>query len=357
MNKQIKTHRVLGLMSGTSLDGLDLCIADFQLGSKEQWEFEILATETIAYSKNWVEKLQNADQFEGRHLINLHFSYGKLLGEISRRFISKCRLTPKLIASHGHTLFHETERGFTFQLGHPAAIAAETGINVVGDFRSLDLALGGEGAPLVPFGDKQLFPQYTHCLNFGGICNTSFQNPIDQRIAFDICPFNMVLNFLSQKHFNLGFDDGGEIAASGNFHQTLFEELNQLDYYRKKPPKSIGKEWVYEKVIPLLNNNLIPAEDKLHTFSKHIVFQIKKSLPKKDSPILITGGGAKNNFIFQLLQKDRKRLILPSETLIDFKEALIFAFLGLKRQLEETNLLCSSTGSKRDSCSGSIFLA
>ena len=355
MNKQIKRYRVLGLMSGTSLDGLDLCLSDYSLSESQVWKYKIIATKTLGYSNSWLSFLRNASKVSGEELISLHFKYGTFLGESSRNFLEKKDYSPLLIASHGHTIFHQPEQGFTFQLGHPASIAAGSGFPVVADFRSLDLALGGQGAPLVPFGDEYLFSEYSHCFNFGGICNVSYKNQEGERIAYDICPFNMVLNYLSQKHFNRKFDQDGLFSAAGKLNQSLVDRLNQIPYYQKDPPKSLGREWVFSQLIPIINQYDIPPKDKMRSFCHHIVDQISKVITDKNSHILISGGGAKNKFIIELLRRKGVEIQLPSESLIDFKEALIFGFLGLKRYRREENILSSSTGSKRDSSSACIY--
>ncbi len=355
MNKQNKSHRVLGIMSGTSLDGLDFCLSDFYF-QNNQWNFTIIEATTFNYSKQWETKLKEAENLSGEKLIQLHFEYGKYIGDKAREFIDQFQLKTDLIASHGHTIFHQIDKGFTFQLGHGASIAAASTLTTVSDFRSLDVALGGQGAPLVPFGEKALFPNHSIFMNFGGICNITFVEG-DKISAFDICPFNMVLNFICQKEFNTYFDKGGKISQSGKLNSELLKKLNALNYYHQKPPKSLGKEWVYKEVIPLLNESNVSPTDQLFTFSQHIADQIHKAISSTKKEVLITGGGAKNQFILDLLQAKKIKLQVPEEKIIDFKEALIFGFLGLKRFLNETNTLKSVTGSSKDNSGGTIFLS
>lgn len=355
MVKQNKQFKVLGIMSGTSLDGVDLCLCKFELHGNA-WNFQLLEAETIPYSKTWIEKLKNIENDRADRLIQLHFEYGHYLGNLAQQFIGRTDHKVDLISSHGHTIFHQVEKGFTFQLGHGASIAASSNFPVASDFRSMDVALKGQGAPLVPFGDRLLFSEYDCCINLGGICNLSYEEN-GLRKAYDICPFNMVLNHLMQKEFNLPFDEDGRKSAEGAFNKTLFDHLNQFEYYQLNPPKSLGKEWVFKKVIPLLEKSELPIKDLLHTFSLHIVHQLNLAVKKinKNPSILITGGGVKNKFIIQKLQKENENIKIPELNLIDFKEAIIFSFLGLKRFLRQINTISSATGSTKDSCGGTIF--
>lgn len=343
-------------MSGTSLDGVDLCLVDFKR-TDSFWNFNVIKAETFTYNNLWFKNLKKAETCLGNQLAQLHFEYGKFLGEKAAHFLESDSLTTDLIASHGHTIFHQIENGFTFQLGHGAALAAESNLLTVSDFRSLDVALGGQGAPLVPFGDQELFSEFDSCINLGGIANLSFEKK-GSRLAFDICACNMVLNYLMNKHFDKEFDFNGEISRQGKINPSLLTQLNQQEFFHVNGPKSLGKEWVFEKIIPLLEDSSIPIRDQLFTFSKHCAFQIGKALQSNqiNSNILLTGGGSKNSFLVQLIQSEGIEITLPEEKIIDFKEAIIFAFLGLKRFLNEVNTLKSVTGACRDSCGGSIYL-
>jgi len=343
-------------MSGTSFDGIDFCLADFQV-NKNEWSYNILFSETIEYENNWKEKILTIEKAAGADLIKLHFEYGQYLGKLSYDLLKKYNQDADLVASHGHTIFHQIDKGFTFQLGNGASIAAASGITTVCDFRSLDVALGGEGAPLVPFGDALLFSEYDCCINLGGIANFSFQKE-DARLAYDIAPANMVLNYLYKLEYQGEYDDRGLISKTGSFNKSLFSALNLNDYYAKHPPKSLGKEEVFEQIIPLINKSNVSIADKLYTYSKHLAFQIAECITKNgiNGPILITGGGAKNDFLMTLLKEYNLDIIFLEETITDYKEALIFAFLGLNRFLKRNNTLKSVTGASKDSCSGSIFL-
>lgn len=342
-------------MSGTSLDGIDLCLAEFkQINSS--WEHTILASQTDSYSKKWENKLRNIENEAAVELAQLDFEYGKLLGFHAKEFLTEHNLTANLIASHGHTIFHQIEKGFTYQLGHGAAIAAASDKLCINDFRSLDVALGGQGAPLVPFGDEHLFSLFEACVNLGGIANFSL-NQNGTRIAYDICVCNMVLNYFTNKYFSVPYDKNGQISRTGNLILTLYDKLNTLGFFNTKPPKSLGKEWVHETIIPLMEEESAPLADKLFTFSSHVAFQIARNLKSNgvSKNILFTGGGSKNLFLMELLRKQGLDFSLPDEKTIDFKEALIFAFLGLNRYLGITNTLKSVTGAVRDSSGGCIY--
>lgn len=343
-------------MSGTSFDGIDLCLSEFQ-HSNSQWNFSIIKAETIAYTEEWKQKLLQIEKANGENLIQLHFEYGHFLGKIAKDFLKEHRLNADLIASHGHTIFHQIEKGFTFQLGHGASIAASSEIITVADFRSLDVALQGEGAPLVPFGDMHLFGQYSCCLNIGGIANLSIKKE-SEIIAFDIAPANMVLNHIYQSNFDGDFDIDGVISKTGSKSEDLFTTLNSIDFYHKKAPKSLGKEWVFEVLMPQLTSSGLEPKDLLCTYTHHLVHQISKVIHEAcpNKKVLITGGGAKNKFLLQLLDQESIQTESIDENTVDFKEALIFAFLGVTRYLERNNTLKSVTGAKRDSCGGSIFL-
>lgn len=343
---------VVGTMSGTSLDGLDLAAVEFRR-SKNRWNFSIVAAETKKYSGEWEEKLRTAPKLSGEQLIVLHNVYGQFTGQQINRFIKTRQLLPDLIASHGHTVFHQPEKGFTFQAGNGACIAAETGITTVADFRTSDVALGGQGAPLVPVGDRLLFPEYEACLNLGGFANISFEQN-GKRIAFDICPVNFILNDLAQKLIK-PYDENGELGRQGAIDNQLLEKLNQLEFYAQNPPKSLGREWVDKNFLPIMEKSNLPVQDQLRTAYEHLALQIAKAAPASGK-MLVTGGGAFNSFLMERLRQHLKcEIVIPSSEIINYKEALVFAFLGLLRYLGEINCYASVTGASRDSSSGVIF--
>ncbi|MGC5744078.1 anhydro-N-acetylmuramic acid kinase [Chryseobacterium sp. NFX27] len=341
--------QAIGLMSGTSLDGLDICFASFE--KKKDWNFQILKAETLPYSKNWEDKLRNSIHLSSEELLELHSEYGFYLGQKVREFIGCNHLENiDLIASHGHTVFHQPKKKFTLQIGDGRAIKIKTGLPVIYDFRSQDVLMGGNGAPLVPIGDELLFSDYDACLNLGGFSNISLKQN-GKRIAFDIAPVNIVLNRLANK-FNKNFDENGDLARKGNIDQDLLNKLNALDFYHQSHPKSLGIEWCNEAIFPLLEN--IDVTDAMATFTEHVAQQISNviSLNRLEN-VLCTGGGSYNTcLIDKIREKTEFAVIIPERQIIDHKEALIFAFMGVLRMKNEINVLSSATGSTGDHSSG-----
>lgn len=356
----MKKYDVVGLMSGTSLDGLDIAYVRFFHNTV--WRFEVIQCLSVVYDKELFFRLDQANHLNGLDLKMLDLHYGKWIGEKVKEFIESNNHSPELIVSHGHTVFHQPEIGLTHQIGDGYQIMMASGVKTICDLRSLDLTLGGQGAPLVPIGDKLLFDNYDFCLNLGGFSNISYTTA-GVRIAYDICPVNTVLNKLASK-FDLEYDKGGEIAISGKCNTDLLQKLNSLEYYFQKPPKSLGIEWVRENIFPILDVD--SPENVLKTFNHHIAQQItfsienivpevkKTYIPK----MLVTGGGAKNNFLIDLLRAQSNgkiEIIIPDNQIVDFKEAIIFAFLGLLRSLQKINTLKSVTGARTDSSGGLIY--
>ena len=345
----MKTYFAIGLMSGTSLDGLDICYAKFQ--NITNWEFEILKTETIPYSLEWKNRLQNAILLSAEDLLALDKEYGFYLGEKTQEFISKNNITDlDFIASHGHTVFHQPQRKFTLQIGDGRAIKLTTKKPVIYDFRSQDVLMGGNGAPLVPIGDELLFSQYDACLNLGGFSNISLQKN-HQRIAFDISPVNVVLNYFAEK-LGKNYDENGDFARNGAINFKILEQLNALTFYQKPAPKSLGVEFVNSEIFPLLKDEI--PENIIATFTEHIAEQIAKVFNDNQlKTVLVTGGGTFNTYLLEKIRgKSQTELIVPDENIINFKEALIFAFMGVLRLRNEVNVLCSATGSSENHCSG-----
>lgn len=345
------TYHAIGLMSGTSLDGLDICYAEFWKNTT--WKFQILNAETIPYPKIWFEKLKNAIHLKSEDLLALDVEYGFYLGEMVENFRKKNQLKKiDLIATHGHTVFHQPKRKFTLQIGDGRVIKVKNNFPIVYDFRSQDVILGGNGAPLVPIGDELLFSNYQACLNLGGFSNISFQNQ-NQRMAFDICPLNIVLNYFSEK-LGFHFDRNGELAKNGKVNLKVLHQLNELAFYQQNPPKSLGIEWVIQYIFPLLNK--MENIDVLATFTQHIVEQITFVFEKFNlKNCLITGGGALNIFLIEQLKKNAKtEIIIPEKNLIDYKEALIFALMGVLKIRQENNILCSATGSSKNHSAGIV---
>lgn len=361
-------YRVIGLMSGSSLDGLDIAYVQFQeTGGK--WTYEIVKAGCYPYDEEWMERLGNATDLNARDYLLLHTDYGRYIGKIVHTFITTNSLQyqVQLIASHGHTTFHIPSRQMTGQLGDGAAIAVETGINTVTDLRAMDIALGGQGAPIVPIGEKILLGEYDFCLNIGGIANISLNDP-NQNLAFDVCPANRVLNLLAGE-LGKPYDDGGDIAMSGRADQALLQKLNGLDYYGKPYPKSLANDFGTEVVYPLIKSSGVSVEDGLRTYVEHIGVQIKKSAEEllplvrnntKDLQLLATGGGALNDFMVErlktLLEPLNITVVIPDENLVQYKEALIMALMGVLRWREENNVLASVTGARRNSIGGAVWI-
>jgi anhydro-N-acetylmuramic acid kinase len=342
---------VIGVMSGTSLDGLDLACCHFEFN--EKWSFSLRHAITIPYSNYWRQLLEFLPNAMGVDVVKADMEYGHYIGKEIVKFIENTGIIPDLISSHGHTVFHQPDKGYTLQIGNGHAISAETGLPVVFDFRSLDVALGGQGAPLVPIGDQMLFGDYDCCLNLGGFANISFHDHKSGRVAYDICPVNIVLNYLSQKTGN-HFDNKGVMASSGNTDLLLLEILNKFEYYDREYPKSLGKEWVEQFVFPLLESSDISIKNQLNTFSAHIADQVCKALESAGpGSVLVTGGGAFNEFLIQTIKdKTRSEIIIPGTDTLNYKEAIVFALLGLLRFRNEINCLRSVTGASRNSVCG-----
>jgi len=351
----MEIYKVLGVMSGTSLDGLDLAYCKLVKGGN--WTYKILSTVTIPYSEKRKKILEAAHQLSGQELISLHAKFGKYIGEECKKFIRQHSLDVDFISSHGHTIFHQPKRGFTFQIGNGADIMAETGIPVVCDFRTQDVALGGQGAPLVPVGDHFLFGDYNACLNLGGFANISTQKGKNST-AWDIGAVNVVFNHFAKK-LGSEYDEGGSLARSGKYHEKLFMDLQKIDFYQELPPKSLGIEWVHQNLFHLLEKYTIPVEDVLHTYAFHMGEIIGMTIDKNQShKILITGGGAYNDFLIEKIkEKTKAEIIIPDDSTIQYKEALIFAFLGVLKWRGDVNVWKSVTGSKEDHISGVIFKA
>ncbi len=344
---------VLGVMSGTSLDGID--IAHLHFHYDETWNYKILAAETLAYPEDWKMTLSEAIFYDDERLHELNKRYTVYLSEVLSDFIAENKIKKiDAICSHGHTIKHEPENGFTLQIGNRPEVATLTGQKVVCDFRVQDVELGGQGAPLVPVGDELLFPEVQYCLNLGGFANVSTVLE-GERIAFDICPVNTVLNYLAEK-LDLPYDKNGEIAASGRTDEVLLEKLNSLPFYAQEPPKSLGIEWVNGNILPLLaGEKKIP--DLLNTYAVHAGIQISRMFDQNPgSKVLVTGGGAFNGFLMeQIKMRAKNDIFVPASKVVNYKEALIFGFLGVLKLRNEVNVLKSVTGSSKDHSSGVIY--
>lgn len=355
----MKTFDTIGLMSGTSLDGLDVAHVRFMHDSA--WQYEIIHTKSIPYPIALQSRLQKAMTSDGLALKKLDIFLGRWMGEQVKYFMDSEHFFADFIASHGHTIFHHPEEGITCQIGDGHQLATTTGLPVICDFRSLDVALGGQGAPLVPIGDRLLFSEYEMCLNLGGFSNISFENH-GNRVAFDICPVNTILNWLVNK-MGLQFDKDGVLARKGTLNKTLLRYLDQIPYYQTAPPKSLGVEWNEKYILPYLTKDTI--ENLLHTVCKHVARQIAQAIDtyfqkttNYKPRVLVTGGGAKNKFLMETIRKEADKkieFVIPDIQLVDFKEALLFAFLGVLRYTNKINTLRAVTGARFDSVGGIIY--
>lgn len=350
-------YSVVGVMSGTSLDGVDVIYAQFELDAVKAWHFTIIHSETVHYSSDWEKILRNLVSYSAIELEQIDTNYTNYLASIIKDFINKNKIkTIDAICSHGHTALHQPDRGITYQIGNKPTLATLLNETIVCDFRVQDVAFGGQGAPLVPIGDKLLFSKYDFCLNLGGFANMSTE--VDHnRIAYDICPVNIVLNHYT-KLIGLDYDNGGKIAATGRVNNDLLNRLNSLVFYKEDYPKSLGLEWVNNNVFPLIDSFQLETKDILKTFVAHISIQIAKEINKKtNGSVLITGGGAYNDYLIDTLKEySQHNIIIPSKILVEFKEALIFGFLGVLKLRNEINCLQSVTGATKDHSSGKKYL-
>lgn len=349
-----KSYQALGLMSGTSLDGLDLCLARFS--NPGNWQYEILAAETIEYSPGFRQQLESLFSRKPEELQQEHIEFGTYLGRMAADFLNRTGIPADLVSSHGHTFFHRPELGQTFQLGEGAAIAATCKLPVICDFRRPDVKAGGQGAPLVPVGDEYLFPGYDACLNLGGFSNISMKRD-GRRIAFDICPVNMLLNHIAAGN-GLVYDRDGEMARRGRVDPELLGRFESLAFYGKSGPRSLGREWFEQELLPLLESRQGNAEGLMRTAQEHIILRLLAVFEEyRVRDVLLTGGGVYNKALVEGLQERTATVItLPSEELISFKEALVFGFLGVLRMRGEINVFASVTGAPADHCAGTIHL-
>jgi anhydro-N-acetylmuramic acid kinase len=357
-------YKVIGLMSGSSLDGLDIVFTELQHNGGN-WTFEIRAASCYEYSQEWKDRLRNAVSLNALEYMLLHTDYGHYLGKEVNRFIEEHALHYQvgLVASHGHTTFHVPSRKMTGQLGDGAAMAAETQLPVVSDLRAMDLAFGGQGAPIVPIGEKLLLKGYGLFLNLGGIANLSLAKP-GGYIAFDVCTANRVLDLLASS-VNKDYDEGGQMAAIGNLNHELFNKLNELTYYSQPYPKSLANDFGTDEVYPLIRSFGLPHNDGLRTYVEHIVHQIRDSITRFDEQteprkLLVTGGGAFNQFLIGRLREELSPLGIsvevPDDNLVRYKEALVMALIGVLRWRQEYNVLSSVTGAQRDSIGGAVWI-
>ena len=347
-------YHIIGCMSGTSLDGLDLAYIKFLFN--EDVDFEIIHAATIEYSTEWQEKLRNLVRLSKEELKQTDNDYIAYLGQEIKTFITQNNITDiDAVCSHGHTALHVPEKGLTYQIGNLSHLAEITKNRVVCDFRVQDVKLGGQGAPLVPIGDKLLFSNYDFCLNLGGFANISFEKKY-QRFAYDVCPANIILNYYA-KQLGFDYDKNGDLARAGEINFELLKRLNALEYYKQPYPKSLGLEWVENYIFPMIDSYKISTYDILRTCVEHIATQLNNAIHlKSEVRVLLTGGGAFNSFLVDEFQlKSRNKIVLPEKKIIDYKEAVIFGLLGVLKLRNEINCLASVTGAEYDHSSGKIY--
>lgn len=352
-------YPMIGLMSGTSGDGLDIVFAHFSDADPKSWNFDLIKGETVPFPQTLAEELAQSHLLSAEKLALLDIAFGKWMGEQVAEFCQRNRFSPLAVASHGHTVYHQPHLGLTLQIGNGWPLHLSSGLPVVNDFRSLDVQLGGQGAPLVPIGDRLLFGEYDYCLNLGGIANISMESK-GKRIAFDICPFNLLFNHFAKK-VGKDYDEYGDLASQGNPISSLLQKLEHLPYYRIDGAKSLGREDIERDFLPLLEGETLPIPDTMATLSEHFALRIQKVLDdqfKQRNTMLCTGGGSYNRHFIDRLRsklKHNTEVLVPNESLVNFKEALVFAFLGLLRILGKTNSLSSVTGARKDSCGGTMY--
>lgn len=353
--QELFSKPLIGLMSGTSCDGLDIAACSFY-EEGTNFFFKLHDAVTVQYSDSFRNRLRGSTSLNGRELRILDIDFAIFSAKAILEFSSERGIKPAMISSHGHTVFHVPSEGYTMQIGCGATIASLTGITTICDFRQADIALGGQGAPLVPIGDYFLFNQYSKCLNLGGFANISVHGG-EKNIAFDICPLNIVLNGLAES-MGFQFDRGGRAASEGIVIQSMLDLLNELPFYDLHAPKSLGLEWVIEFINPIVRKyeKSYEINHLMRTFVEHFAIQISKILNQTPGKTLATGGGVYNDFLISRIQHHCfLPLEIPDKKLIDFKEAIIFSFLGYLRANQRKNVLRNCTGARRDSVSGALY--
>jgi anhydro-N-acetylmuramic acid kinase len=368
--KKLPKYYVLGIMSGSSLDGLDLALCRFVL-QKEQpdrqliHEWELIKGSTLAFTAEWKQRLRNLPSANALEIMQADADFGHYTGQQANQFLKNIGIAPDLIAFHGHTIFHNPTKQLTVQIGDGAAVAAETSLPVINQFRHQDVACGGEGAPIASIADRYLLSDFDFCLNLGGISNVTALLA-GRTIAFDIGPANQILNALAGQR-QLEYDDGGRIAASGRVHPPLLEALNQADYYQREYPKTLDNFWGGRHILSKIQASGLSLEDQMRTAVDHIVFQVAKSLErliikeklqKKQYQLLPSGGGVFNTFMMKQLKKQlaARHVIIqePEPSFAAFKEAILMALMGVLRIENIPNVMCSVTGAGRDTIGGAI---
>jgi len=348
----MQRYSAIGVMSGSSLDGMDLAWCEFT-EENGKWTYSIREARTIPCSATLRDRLVNVMQGSALELARLHCDMGKMIGDACREMVEGKSID--LIASHGHTIFHKPDEGLTTQIGCGAEIAARSGITTICDFRTMDVALGGQGAPLVPLGEKLLFPQYKTFLNIGGICNIAVHSA-DRVVGYDVCIGNQALNFLAEE-IGERYDRDGAMARSGEVNAALLQRLNALPFHAQAPPRSLGREWFGADVQPFISDVSITLKDRMRTVVEHMATIIGRSVKNNPDAVLVTGGGAHNGYLMERISAlCDARIEIPDRVTIEYKEALIFALLGVLRLRKEETALASVTGARQDSVGGAMYM-
>ncbi|MCO6496004.1 MAG: anhydro-N-acetylmuramic acid kinase [Bacteroidetes bacterium] len=357
----MKTYKVIGLMSGSSMDGVDIAYCNFTFDNGK-WSFEIKNAETIPYDEKWRIRLSQLRRQNALTYVKTDVFYGHYLGTLVKKFAEKYQLTEiDFVASHGHTVFHLPEIKITAQVGDGASISAVSGQTVVNDFRRADLAKGGEGAPLVTIGDQMLFGEYDYCINLGGFANISGNDTNGKRVSFDICPCNIPLNRIARDK-GKSYDEDGMIAEKGNIDYELLGSLNAIEFYKKSFPKSLNRDWINQEFWGVVRDfGDLSSETKMKTLVDHIAVQVANSINLLASnngngkKVLVTGGGAHNKVLIEHLRTHTEaEIVIPEAKIVDYKEALVFAFLGVLRIQNQVNILKEGTGASDDSIGGGL---
>lgn len=358
---------VLGLMSGSSLDGIDLAVCQLDFEDNRLVAWQIKEAVCLPYDAHWQGRLKTATQLSGRDFMALHADLGRLYAQKINAWLPTINIKPSLIASHGHTVFHEPALGFSTQIGCGATISEQTGITTVCDFRNSDIAAGGQGAPFAPLADKFLFSDYQGFINFGGIANISIKTAENKLVAFDVCACNALLNAVCQNELGIEYDDAGTIAQTGQIQPQLLELLNRPEYLSLPYPKSLSNDWVQANAVQVLLNSAYSAPDKLRTATEHIALQLAKDIRltlenekvdhQNQFTLLATGGGAFNQFLIEQLGNKiaPHALFVPDSKTINYKEAALMALMGAFRVLNLPNNLTSATGASREVICGAIY--
>lgn len=351
--------RILTFMSGSSLDGMDLGIIEISF-NEGKYTFEIQCAETIPYNEFWAKALKEMPKVSAENLVKFDFQYAEYCAHAMLDFCKKHNSKPDVISYHGHTIFHNPQQGYTYALGNLAALQSIAKLPVLGDFRDGDVAIGGQGAPLMGIADTLLFDQHRFNINLGGIANVSDQST--DKSAFDICPCNQLYNYI---YSDLGiiYDDNGNLASNAVLNEELLADLLSDPYLSKEPPKSLDNNYIVANFLPKLNID-IPSDVKLRTITEFVSISIvdqleKLSLSPKKETCLVSGGGAHNDFLIETLKSKLTELninlIVPSKEIIDFKELILMALLAYLKMNNKPNVLASFTGAKSDTISGGIY--